>query len=122
MFHEINIPTRTGDNIPAEVFTSLLKNDYNEITGVVLILTDLTERKEMENQMRRADKLVTLGQLAAGIAHEIRNPLAGISGAVQILKDDIPENVQSREILDDIIEEERGHLVTLLEAREGLRA
>ena len=58
----------------------------------------------MEDQIRLADKLATVGQLAAGIAHEIRNPLAGISGAVQILRDDIPGNDSSREILDEIVE------------------
>ena len=64
----------------------------------------LTERKEMEKQIRRADKLATLGQLAAGIAHEIRNPLAGISGAVQILADDVIETDSRKEILDEILE------------------
>jgi PAS domain S-box-containing protein len=104
VFHEIEIFTKTGKNIPVEVSTLSLKNDVDETTCVVLILTNLTERKEMEKQIRRADKLATLGQLAAGIAHEIRNPLAGISGAVQILADDVIETDSRKEILDEILE------------------
>ncbi|MDQ1328130.1 MAG: two-component system, NtrC family, sensor histidine kinase AtoS [Candidatus Poribacteria bacterium] len=104
VFHEIDVITKTGKNIPVEVSTLSLKNDVDEATCVVLILTNLTERKEMEKQIRRADKLATLGQLAAGIAHEIRNPLAGISGAVQILADDVIETDSRKEIFDEILE------------------
>jgi PAS domain S-box-containing protein len=104
VFHEIEIITKTGNNISVEVSTLLLKNSADEATSIVLILTDLSERKEMERHIRRADKLATLGQLAAGIAHEIRNPLAGISGAVQILSDDTIEIDQRNEILDEILE------------------
>ncbi|MFQ6043560.1 MAG: nitrogen regulation protein NR(II), partial [Candidatus Poribacteria bacterium] len=103
-FHEMTVCTKSGSHIPVEVSTSSLKNDTGETTGVVIIFTDLTERKEMEKQILRADKLATLGQLAAGIAHEIRNPLAGISGAAQILKDEIPKTDLHWEILDEIVE------------------
>ena len=103
-FHEITICTKAGWDIPIEASTSLLKNDAGETTGVVGIFTDLTERKEMEEQIRRADKLAALGQLASGIAHEIRNPLAGISGAAQILKDETPETNPHWEILNEIVE------------------
>lgn len=102
-FHKTEVCKKTGDEISIEVSTSLLKDEIGNTTGVVMLFTDLTERKEMEQQIRRADKLATLGQLAAGIAHEIRNPLAGISGAVQILRDDA-ESDSRREIHSEIIE------------------
>ncbi len=104
-FREITVCTKTDNNVPIEVSTSLLKDDAGQTTGVVIIFTDLTERQEMERQIRRADRLATLGNLAAGIAHEIRNPLAGISGAVQILRDDLSEMDPSREIFDEIVEQ-----------------
>lgn len=104
IFHETEVTTKAGISIPVEVSTSLLRDGTNEITGVIMIFTDLTERKKMEEQIRRADRLATLGQLAAGLAHEIRNPLAGISGAVQILRDDIPESDSSRDIFNEIVE------------------
>lgn len=104
VFHETEVSTKAGINTPVEVSTSLLRDDADEMVGIILIFADLTERKKMEEQIRRADRLATLGQLAAGIAHEIRNPLAGISGAIQILRDDILGNYPNREILDEIIE------------------
>lgn len=103
-FHEVDVRKKTGGIIPIQISTSLLRDDAGQATGVVVIFTDLTERREMEKQIRHADRLATLGQLAAGIAHEIRNPLAGISGAVQILRDDISGNHQHKEILGDIVE------------------
>jgi two-component system sensor histidine kinase PilS (NtrC family) len=53
--------------------------------GHILIFADITRVRQMEEQVKRAEQLATLGQLAAVIAHEIRNPLASISGAVQLL-------------------------------------
>jgi len=86
------------------VTVSPMLDENNELIAFVHTFKDITERKKIEKQIRRADKLATLGQLAAGLAHEIRNPLAGISGAVQILRDDIPEDESSREILDEIVQ------------------
>ncbi|MEQ1875123.1 MAG: ATP-binding protein [Bdellovibrionia bacterium] len=64
---------------------SLLKRDTHA-TGYILIFQDLTQIKRLEKAMRRSEKLAAVGQLAAGIAHEIRNPLAGISGSLQLLR------------------------------------
>lgn len=60
----------------------------------VYLLKDVTEVRELENELKQKDKLATIGQLAAGIAHEIRNPLAGISGSIQLLSQD-EENIDS---------------------------
>lgn len=54
--------------------------------GYILIFQDLTEIKRLERAMQRSEKLAAVGKLAAGIAHEIRNPLASISGSIQMLK------------------------------------
>ena len=59
-------------------------DDLNE-TVLVAIFEDLTERKRLENQIRRHDRLRVLGQLSAGVAHEIRNPLTGIATSVEVL-------------------------------------
>lgn len=53
-------------------------------------------------QMSRAEHLATLGELAAGLAHEIRNPLAGISGVIEIIGRDLPEDAPSRGVLNDV--------------------
>ena len=54
--------------------------------GRVVNFQDLTELRRLEQHMRRAERLATVGQLAAGIAHEIRNPLASISGSIELLR------------------------------------
>lgn len=58
-----------------------------------------------EQQMERVDRFATLGELAACIAHEIKNPLAGISGAIQILIQDLPEDDSRREIFEEILKQ-----------------
>ena len=57
--------------------------------GHTLIFQDITKFKEMEEQMKRVDKMAAVGLLAAGMAHEIRNPLASLSGSVQMLKTEL---------------------------------
>src|SRR5207245_16236 len=52
---------------------------------VLLTLRDLTQPRRMQQELRRNERLATLGQLSAGVAHEIRNPLAGISTSAQVL-------------------------------------
>lgn len=63
------------------------KDGKDEVVGKVLVFKDLSEVKQLEYKMRQADKLAAIGSLAAGIAHEIRNPLSAISGAVEVLKE-----------------------------------
>lgn len=58
-------------------------------------------------EMLQAEHLATIGELAAGVAHEIRNPLAGIAGAIEIISKDFPQNHPDREILDDLRQEVR---------------
>ncbi|WP_319585452.1 GAF domain-containing protein [uncultured Desulfobulbus sp.] len=75
------------------ITSSLLRNHQGNLIGAMIILRDLTEEKKTEELIRRIDRLTSLGQLSAGIAHEIRNPLASINFNVQLLakKADLPE-------------------------------
>jgi len=63
-----------------------IRNDGGFIIGVVMVFRDITETKELEEQMVRLDKLNVVGQMAAGIAHEIRNPMTTVNGFIQFLK------------------------------------
>lgn len=65
--------------------TSPLRDARKEIAGRIVIFQDLSEVKKLEQQTKRAERLAAIGQLAAAIAHEIRNPLASISGSVEML-------------------------------------
>jgi two-component system sensor histidine kinase PilS (NtrC family) len=76
----------TGERLILGLSVSPLLNEQNEINGYIIIFQDLTEIVRLENAMRRQEKLAAVGKLAAGIAHEIRNPLASISGSIELLK------------------------------------
>ncbi|MDX9871553.1 MAG: ATP-binding protein [Clostridia bacterium] len=65
--------------------TTALVSAQNEQMGLLIIISDLTETKKLEEQVRRADRLAISGELAAGIAHEVRNPLTAITGYLQLL-------------------------------------
>lgn len=79
---EMSYPVKNGV-LWISTSTSLLKNLHGEVIGAVVVFKDLTERKRLEEQVNRAERLASLGELAAGVAHEIRNPLTGIKGFLQ---------------------------------------
>jgi two-component system, NtrC family, sensor histidine kinase PilS len=68
------------------VTVSPLRDVKNQVIGRVVNFQDLTELRRLEAQSRRSERLAMIGQLAAGIAHEIRNPLASISGSIELLR------------------------------------
>jgi two-component system sensor histidine kinase PilS (NtrC family) len=68
------------------ISVSPLRDVHDAVVGRVINFQDLTDLRRMEHQMRRAERMATLGQLSAGIAHEIRNPLAAISGSIELLR------------------------------------
>ncbi|HUT70597.1 MAG TPA: ATP-binding protein [Desulfatiglandales bacterium] len=79
--------------------------------GEILFFQDTTRMKEMEREVKRMEDLAMLGEMAAGIAHEIRNPLASISGSIQVLNDSLSrEDALINERLMDIISREISRL------------
>lgn len=81
---------------------SPLRNSAGEVIGRVVIFQDLTPIKRMEERIRIADRLAGVGELAAGLAHEIRNPLASIAGASQMLAESGDIADEGRQLLDII--------------------
>ncbi|MBY6035036.1 PAS domain S-box protein [Fictibacillus nanhaiensis] len=78
-----------------------ITNDHGDIYRIAGITEDITELKEKEELLRKSDKLTVVGELAAGIAHEIRNPLTSIKGFVQLMKNDM-DDLHSEIILSEM--------------------
>ena len=101
----------------AEIFlgfsSSPMKDADGTVIGRVVIFQDLTPVKQMEERIRIADRLAGVGELAAGLAHEIRNPLASITGSSQMLRE-TPELPEMSRTLLDIIERESTRLNGLI--------
>jgi two-component system, NtrC family, sensor histidine kinase PilS len=74
-----------GDVYTLGFSTALLTDKMGEHVGTIINFQDLTQIKQMEVELKRSDRLAAVGKLSAGIAHEIRNPLAAISGSVQMI-------------------------------------
>jgi len=81
-----------------------LGRDFNDM--VVQLKSSREEIQRLhQTQMSRAEHFATLGELAAGLAHEIRNPLAGIAGVIEIISRDLPPNSRARDVIKDAKEE-----------------
>ena len=93
-----NVVLMTGGHpVPVSAATSPLLQESGERIGVILILRDLTNVRELERAVRQSDRLSALGTLAAGLAHEIKNPLGGIKGAAQLLEQELSAENEMRE-------------------------
>jgi two-component system sensor histidine kinase PilS (NtrC family) len=84
---------------------SPLTNREGAPSGYTLIFQDITKFKEMEEQMKRVDKMAAVGLLAAGMAHEIRNPLASLSGSIQMLKSELVLDESQKHLMDITLRE-----------------
>jgi two-component system sensor histidine kinase PilS (NtrC family) len=87
--YEILLSNHEGPKIYLGFSISPLTDPEGSLIGHTLIFQDITKFKEMEEEMKRVDKMAAVGVLAAGMAHEIRNPLASLSGSIQMLKGEL---------------------------------
>jgi two-component system sensor histidine kinase HydH len=97
--------TSTGETIALSLSaTPILEND-GTCRAAVIILRDLREIKELEEEVRRGEKLAAVGKLAAGVAHEIRNPLSSIRGFAHYLRHALAEKPQEQNYADIMVKE-----------------
>ena len=82
---DLTVPT-ADDDLILNVTVSPLRDVKDQVIGRVINFQDLTELRRLEQHARRTERMATVGQLAAGVAHEIRNPMASISGSIELLR------------------------------------
>jgi len=97
---EMQLVTKLGETIPVILTVNQLLDSTGKISGYIFIAKDITERKKFEYQVLQSEKLAALGQLAAGIAHEINNPLFVISGRLGMLKEEKELSLKMKEGLN----------------------
>lgn len=109
IFHRFN------KRIPLEIITNPVQNREGRIEGVLAVFRDVSLVKKLQEEIRDKEGLAMTGEMAASVAHEIRNPLSGIEGFALLLKDALKEKKQ-KEWADNIIEGARNldNLVTNL--------
>jgi PAS domain S-box-containing protein len=88
---EIGYVTKSGKRIWLGLSMTPLRDGADNIIGQILVFTDLTELKAFQSQMELRERLSTLGEMSAGIAHELRNPMGVISGYTKILMKKVEE-------------------------------
>src|SRR5580765_2539553 len=125
-FESADLPNRaemrlrkTGRGIGYTV--SHIHDDAGDIVGATLFFKDLTRVEQIEERERLRDRLATLGEMAAAIAHEVKNPLASIEVMAGVLKRQMTDREEALETLNDIIKEAKMANAIVVEVLEFVR-
>jgi two-component system sensor histidine kinase PilS (NtrC family) len=103
--YEFPLRRQDGRLIPVGISFWSLRAGNGEVAGLIGVCQDLSAIKQMEQRMRQADRLATVGRLSANMAHEIRNPVASISGAVEALAKDLPPDDGRNRLVEIVLRE-----------------
>ena len=102
---ELFCSTSKAEDIPVAVSSNNLHDQENSHEGIIIIIRDISDVYSLRKQMERMDRLAVLGEVAAGIAHEIRNPMAGVKLNAQLLEDEFGDNERIAPYTDRILRE-----------------
>jgi two-component system sensor histidine kinase PilS (NtrC family) len=104
--YRYEVTLTTGNrSTPLGTSISLLRDSSGAKRGAVSVFQDLTEVHEMRERIRKADRLAAVGELSAGIAHELRNPLASINGSIEMLAGELQLSGENRRLMELIMRE-----------------
>jgi two-component system sensor histidine kinase PilS (NtrC family) len=104
-FIDLRYPRKDGYNSYLRFCITPFPLPGGDQRGQILAFQDLTELRQIEEEMKRVEGLALIGELAAAIAHEIRNPLASISGSIQLLKEGFSKEDLNRRLMDIVMRE-----------------
>lgn len=102
---EIECTVNTGKVVPLEVIAATLKEEGGNPQGSVILFRDLTELRQLKAEVARSQRLASIGSLAAGVAHEIRNPLSSIKGFATYFKEKLRSSPEDTRTADIMIQE-----------------
>ncbi len=105
MRSEVEMTSGHGETRFVGFSVSRLTDSFGNQRGYIIIFQDLTRWRRMQEELRMKDRMVAVGELAAGLAHEIGNPLAAISGSVQMLSSSIDGNPAQRKLMEILLKE-----------------
>ncbi|MCR4440451.1 MAG: PAS domain S-box protein [bacterium] len=100
---ELIVPTKSGKPVHIGFSVAPRLDDHNQRVGTIISFRDISEIKRLQAEMIKMDRLASLGVLASGIAHEIKNPLAGIKTMAQSLQEESDADDHRREYLERIV-------------------
>ncbi len=102
---ETDLTTPDGMFVRIGYTITPLISETGEKTGLIITFQDLTEIRRMEESVRRKDRLAAVGRVAAGLAHEIRNPLGAMRGAIQVMQTNTPPESTNAGLMEIILRE-----------------
>jgi two-component system sensor histidine kinase HydH len=103
--YEILLRKETDEVVPLALSATPIKDERSSCEGSVIIFRDLREIKFLQEKVKRSEKLAAIGELAAGVAHEIRNPLSSIRGFAQYLSHALKDKPQEKEYAETMVTE-----------------
>lgn len=102
---EVRFRTKSGSVLTMLRSSEII--DYDGYRCMISVTRDITDRRNSEMMMQRAEQLKAVGEIAVGLAHEIKNPLAGIKSSIQVLHDEAVCSEEDRDVLEKVIREIR---------------
>ncbi|MCB1196248.1 PAS domain-containing protein [bacterium] len=113
---ETVVVTPANEKITVGIAMSAIRNRHDQTTGYLVLFRDLRELKGLQEKVRRADRLASIGEMAARVAHEIRNPLGGIEGFASLLVRELESDTSKQQLAHYILQgaQSVNHIITNL--------